>query len=235
MEGISLAWTTERSDLRITTSHAPTPSCQSNACPNDEVPASAPAMLPGASFHGGIMNTRWSWDMAQSCTSTISMLCSGSVTTFCTAPPAEILATLSPMAGGWARPHVYRAPSLGSFLAWAENPMGRSGPNTQGPLVSSVLGSTSMGQPPSHSTSSLPAWNSGEVLAGLVGKLARLAKMELAWVHAPRTAMPALSPPAFSCFTTRSVRTMRAPARALLVAPSSSTAEMKPSPSNQCA
>jgi hypothetical protein len=80
--------------------------------------------------------------MAQSCTSTISMLCSGSVTTFCTAPPAEILATLSPMAGGWARPHVYRAPSLGSFLAWAENPMGRSGPNTQGPLVSSVLGST---------------------------------------------------------------------------------------------
>jgi hypothetical protein len=50
----TLAWTTERSDLRITTSHAPTPSCQSNACPNDEVPASAPAMLPGASFHGGI-------------------------------------------------------------------------------------------------------------------------------------------------------------------------------------
>ena len=102
MDGISPACAMERSLFRTTTIHAPSSSSHSNACPNDDAPRSAAAISPpGSSFHGGMMNTRWFSDMAQSWMS-VNLgpgPGSGRSTTFSTAPEASIFATLTPMAG----------------------------------------------------------------------------------------------------------------------------------------
>ena len=174
------------------------------------------------------MNTRWFSDMAQSWMS-VNLgpgPGSGRSTTFSTAPEASIFATLTPMAGGFARPHVYSVPSRESRFACAEKPMGSSGPNENTPRVSSVVGSSSTGAPPSHSARKRPAWNIGAVFPGLVGNRPRLAKRSSACVHAPRTATPA-SMPARSCATYRSVRTIRTPAEAAPASPAESDRETR--------
>ena len=180
------------------------------------------------------MNARYLSLIAQSWMSVNSGVSRGKLITFSTVPFADSRATWNPMAGGLHKPQVYNLPSFGSFLACALKPMGRLGPNTHSPLVSRESGSTSMGAPPSQSTSSFPAWNIGDVFAGLVGKLKMLARGDLAWVHAPRTATP-FSTPARSCLASLAVRTILHAARAVLVDPSSSTPKIMPSPSNQCA
>mmetsp|Transcript_11005 Transcript_11005/g.42848 ORF Transcript_11005/g.42848 Transcript_11005/m.42848 type:complete len:233 (+) Transcript_11005:975-1673(+) len=216
------------------TRYVPRSSRQSKECPNDVAPERAPATLSSRSFHGGTMNARYLSLIAQSWISVNCGVSRGSDTTFSTRPSGASFATWKPTAGGLHKPQVYSRPSLASFLACALKPIGRFGPNTRSPTVSSDSGSTSMGAPPSQSTRSLPAWNNGDVFAGLVGKLKRLARLDLAWVHAPRTATPASSP-ALSCFASRGVRTILHAARAVFDDPSSSAPKIMPSPSNQCA
>ena len=162
-------------------------------------------LSPGSSFHGGMMNTRWFSDMAQSWMS-VNLgpgPGSGRSTTFSTAPSVDLRHLDADGRGLRETPRVQRSVARIALRVRGET-HGKLGPEREHPAGLERGRIEFYGRAPFAQRQERPAWNIGAVFPGLVGNRPRLAKRSSACVHAPRTATPA-SMPARSCATYRSV------------------------------